>query len=256
MSEHVIAERRGRVGTITLNRPERLNAWDQPMRARLVALLDEFDKDDGIGAIILTGAGNRAFCAGQDLNEAKSFDADRAALWIEEWRMLYGRIRSLSKPLVIALNGLAAGSAFQVALLGDFRIGHPGVKMGQPEINSGIASTLGPWIMKEILGLARTIDLTLTGRMMEAEECRSLGLINDIVPEKDVMSRALALCEDLASKPAHAMRLNKSWFRELTQSGFDAAFAAGTKTQRESYGGGEPGRVMEEFLAKRRRSGT
>lgn len=73
---------------------------------------------------------------------------------MREWERLYDRIRSLSKPLIMALNGLAAGSAFQVALLGDMRIGHSGVMMGQPEINSGIASVTGPWIMREMLGMA------------------------------------------------------------------------------------------------------
>ena len=92
-----------------------------------------------------------------------------------EWERLYDLIRSLSKPIIAALNGVAAGSAFQVSLLCDLRIGHPGVTMGQPEINSGIASVTGPWIMKEMIGIARTIDLTLTGRMLDADECFRIG---------------------------------------------------------------------------------
>ena len=122
---------------------------------------------------------------------------------------LYDRLRSLSKPLVIALNGLAAGSAFQVALLGDMRVGHPGVTMGQPEINSGIASVTGPWIMREMLGLARTVDLTLTGRMMAADECHAIGLINRLVPENEVRPAAMALAAELAEKPPVAMRLEQ-----------------------------------------------
>ena len=114
-----------------------------------------------------------------------------------------------SKPLVIALNGLAAGSAFQVALLGDMRVGHPGVTMGQPEINSGIASVTGPWIMREMLGLARTVDLTLTGRMMAADECHAIGLINRLVPENEVRPAAMALAAELAEKPPVAMRLEQ-----------------------------------------------
>ncbi|MBX4378163.1 enoyl-CoA hydratase/isomerase family protein, partial [Mycobacterium tuberculosis] len=86
----------------------------------------------------------------------------------------YRTLRSLSKPLIMALNGTAAGSAFQVALLGDIRVGHAGSKMGQPEINSGIPSVTGPWIMKQMLGLSRTIELTLTGRMMSAAEAHQL----------------------------------------------------------------------------------
>lgn len=247
----ILTERRGAVGVITLNKPAILNAWNAPMRVDLVAALEALEADASVRAIILTGAGDRAFGAGQDLNETKTFDADRAEKWIGEWERLYDRIRSLSKPIIAALNGLAAGSAFQVALLCDLRVGHPGVTMGQPEINSGIASTTGPWIMREHLGLARTIDLTLTGRMMDAEECHRIGLINRLVPPARVMAEALALANELAAKPPIAMRLDRQRFREMTEPGFRDALAAGVRIQREAYGTGEPARMMEQFLAKR-----
>jgi enoyl-CoA hydratase len=251
MEGFVLSEIRGRVGIITLNRPEVLNAWNAPMRARLVEVFDEMEKDEAVRAIILTGAGDRAFGAGQDLNETKTFDPDRAELWIGEWERLYDRIRSLSKPVIAALNGVAAGSAFQVSLLCDFRIGHPGVTMGQPEINSGIASTTGPWIMREIIGLARTIDLTLSGRMMDAEECLRIGVMNRVVPQDQVMTASLALASELADKPPVAMRLNRARFREVTEAGFRDCLAAGIRNQREAYATGEPARMMEAFLAKR-----
>jgi enoyl-CoA hydratase/carnithine racemase len=247
----ILTERRGAVGVITLNKPAILNAWNAPMRVDLVAALEALEADASVRAIILTGAGDRAFGAGQDLNETKTFDADRAEKWIGEWERLYDRIRSLSKPIIAALNGLAAGSAFQVALLCDLRVGHPGVTMGQPEINSGIASTTGPWIMREHLGLARTIDLTLTGRMMDADECHRIGLINRLVPQDRVMAEALALANELAAKPPIAMRLDRQRFREMTEVGFRDALAAGVRIQREAYGTGEPARMMEQFLAKR-----
>lgn len=250
MAKFIRSERRGATVIITLDRPKVLNAWHSPMRDELVAALLAADKDDAVRAIVMTGAGDRAFSAGQDLNETVSFDPDRAEKWIGEWERLYDVIRSLSKPLIAALNGVAAGSAFQVALLCDFRIGHPGVRMGQPEINSGIASTTGPWIMRELLGLARTIDLTLTGRMMDAAECASLGLINRIVPPERVMAESLALADELAAKPPVAMRLNKKRFREVTEAGFRDCLAAGIRTQRESYATGEPARMMEQFLGK------
>lgn len=170
MQDFVLLAREAEVTVLTLNRPEVLNAWHRPMREALLTALDACEADPNCRAIVLTGAGERAFGAGQDLNETKTFDEDRAEEWIEEWRALYLRIRTLSKPLICALNGLAAGSAFQVALLCDIRVGHDGSKMGQPEINSGIASSLGPWIMREMLGLSRTTELVLTGRMMSGEE--------------------------------------------------------------------------------------
>ncbi|AOG05667.1 enoyl-CoA hydratase/isomerase family protein [Bosea sp. RAC05] len=251
MKDFILSEVRGPVGILTLNRPDKLNAWNAPMRARLVEALDALEANAAVRAIILTGAGDRAFGAGQDLNETKTFDPDRAELWIGEWERLYDRIRSLSKPIVAALNGVAAGSAFQVSLLCDLRVGHPGVTMGQPEINSGIASTTGPWIMRELIGLGRTIDLTLTGRMMDAEECFRIGVINRLVPQEQVMAAALELATELAGKPPVAMRLNRARFREVTEAGFRDCLSAGIRNQREAYATGEPARMMEEFLAKR-----
>ncbi len=251
MYQFILTREEDAVGIITLNRPKILNAWHRPMRHEMRDALTNYQNDPNIQAIILTGAGNRAFCAGQDLHEAQTFDADGAEGWIEEWRTLYGLIRSLTKPLVVALNGLAAGSGFQVALLADIRIGHPGVSMGQPEINSGIASITGPWIMKEILGLSRTIELTLTGRMMEAAECRQIGIIHKLVPAADVLQEAMAAARDLAAKPRVAMRINKRRFKEMTEAGFQEALDAAVRLHRESYASGEPHNIMQKFFDER-----
>ena len=251
MPAYILIDRKGAVGIITLNRPETFNAWHRPMRDELVEAIAKFEADTSIGAIVLTGAGEQAFSAGQDLSETMKFDPDRAEEWIHEWEHLYDLIRSLSKPIIAALNGVAAGSAFQVALLCDFRIAHAGVRMGQPEIDSGIASTTGPWIMREMIGLARTIDLTLSGRMMDAQECLAIGLINKVVPQDRVMAESLALGAELAAKPPVAMRLNKKRFREVTEAGFRDCLEAGMRIQREAFASGEPARMMEAFFASR-----
>jgi enoyl-CoA hydratase len=251
MPSFILTERRGAVAIVTLNRPEVFNAWHRPMREELMTALSRLEADRAVGAIILTGAGAAAFSAGQDLAEAMEFDPDRAEEWIGEWEALYDLIRALSKPLIAALNGVAAGSAFQVALLADFRIAHDGVRMGQPEIDSGIPSTTGPWIMREMLGLARTIDLTLTGRMMDAAECHALGLVNRLVGRDRVLEEALQLAAELAAKPPVAMRLNKARFREVTEAGFRDCLAAGIKAQRQAFASGEPARMMEQFFATR-----
>lgn len=248
---HVLVETRGQVGLITLNKPHKLNAWDRPMRDRIVAALRGFDGDPAIGAVVMTGAGERAFSAGQDFAEAHDFDAERAEVWIREWETFYGTLRRLTKPVVIALNGVAAGSAFQVALLGDIRVGHDGVRMGQPEINSGIASITGPWIMKEMLGLSRTVELTLTGRLMDMAECHRIGLVHHVVPRGEVLSRAMAIAGELAAKAPLAMKLDRAWFADMTEAAFRQTIEAAIRAHRASYGSGEPARKMEEFMAKR-----
>jgi enoyl-CoA hydratase/carnithine racemase len=224
MYQFIKVEKQAEVAVLTLDRPEVLNAWHAPMRNEIAAALGVLNGDQAVRAIVITGAGDRAFSAGQDLSETKTFDPDRAALWIDEWRALYGVIRDLDKPLVAALNGVAAGSAF---------------------------------LMQGMLGLSRTIELTLTGRMMDGEECHAVGLVHYLVPQDQVMDKALEVARLLAAKPPVAMRLDKRRFREVTQPGFDEALAAGVRTQREAYASGEPQAMMARFFAERakRRSG-
>lgn len=248
--DHVLRQMQDGILVITLNKPRRLNAWDKPMRDDLVAAILKAAHDPAVDAVVLTGAGDRAFCAGQDMNEGKSFDADRAELWIEEWRTLYNAIRRFEKPFVAALNGIAAGSAFQVALLADMRVGHAGSRMGQPEINSGIASATGFWILREMLGMARAIELVQTGRIMEAEECHRLGLINEMVPQEQVLARALALAGELAAKPKLAYAFNKQRICTATQPGFDETFELARQIHRKAFEMGVSQEHMTKFLNK------
>ncbi|MCF3933084.1 enoyl-CoA hydratase/isomerase family protein [Acuticoccus sp. M5D2P5] len=239
------------VATIVLNRPDRMNAWDTPMRAAFVTALTEAGADPEIRAIIITGAGDRAFCAGQDLNEATNFEADGADAWIEDFHTLYRTVRSLEKPVIAALNGVAAGSAFQFALLTDIRVGHPGVRLGQPEINSGIASITGPWIMREVLGLSRTIELTLTGRLINAEEALAIGVLHHVVPQGEVMAKSRALAIELGAKPPGAMALIKRRFFEVLEPGLLDAVEAAKRYHHESFSSGEPQAVTRAFLTTR-----
>lgn len=251
-ADHILTRLEGTIQVITLNKPDRLNAWDKPMRDDLLKAIKAASRNAEVEGIILTGAGERAFCAGQDLNEAKNFEGgDTAEDWIEEWRDLYNIIRRCEKPFVVALNGIAAGSAFQVSLLGDFRIGHAKSRMGQPEINSGIASVTGFWIIKEMLGLARAIDLVQTGRILEAEEAHRLGLINELVEPEQVMPRALELARFLASKPKAAYALNKQRFVASTQASFDETFELARTMHRRAFESGMTQEHMAKFFDKK-----
>jgi len=251
MPQFILIEHQERIAILRLNRPEKLNAWNAAMREEIVQALLAFDADPAVGAIVMTGSGDRAFCAGQDLEEAHGFDADRAESWMREWERYYETLRGLSKPTVMALNGVTGGSAFQVAMLGDIRVAHPGVKVGQPEINQGIASVTGPWIMSTMLGMSRTTELVLTGRMMDADEAQRIGIFHYVVPAEEVLAKACEIANDLASKPPVAMRLTKRRLRDMTESSFRETIAASIGIQRESYSSGEPARMMEEFYRKR-----
>ncbi|MDI5929673.1 enoyl-CoA hydratase/isomerase family protein [Rhizobium leguminosarum] len=247
----ILVDIHGSVCVITLNRPSRLNAWTDAMRAEVAAAFSDAEKDDTIGAIVLTGAGDRAFCSGQDFKEMQSHDAASAAAWMEDLASFFDLFRSSSKPTVAALNGLAVGSAFQVALFCDIRIAHLGVRLGQPEINHGVASITGPWIMREMLGLSRTVELVLTGRLMGCEECHALGLVHEVVRAGEVLPRAISVAEELARKPKGAMRKTKAWLRQMTMAGFESAAQEAVRAHSENFASGEPGKHLKNFIDDR-----
>lgn len=237
--------------TISLNRPDRMNAWDMAMRGKLVQTLEMAARDGSVTSVVLTGSGERAFCAGQDLNEVTDFDEDFADAWIDDFARLYKTVRSLEIPIVSAINGVAAGSAFQFVLLTDIRIGHARVRLGQPEINSGIVSITGPWIMREVLGLSRTLELTLTGRLMDAEEALRLGVLHEIVEREQVLERARRVAAELGAKPRTAMKLIKQRFFEVLEPGLDEAVAAAKRYHRKSFASGEMHASTRAFLDAR-----
>ena len=253
MTDAIVTAIADGIGTLTFNKPWKLNAWDTPMRAEARAVLQDWNRDAKVRAVILTGAGERAFCAGQDLEETEKFQSGgEGADWFASWRDFYGAIRNLDKPCLTALNGLAAGSAFQAVMLTDVRVAHGGVRMGQPEINAAIPSVTGPMLMLPRIGLARTIELTLTGRMMDAAEAHAIGLINYLVERPDqVIAKTREVAELMAAKPPIAMRLNKQRFRQVTQEAFDEAFRNGGRIQAEAYASGEPQETMRRFFAER-----
>lgn len=249
-NDFVVFEQKGEVAVLTLNRPEVLNAWHTSMRNLLVERLKHCENTPEIRAIVVTGAGDRAFCAGQDLNDVTKLDGDSARAWIEEWRVLYTQVRTLSKPVIGAINGVAAGSGFQFALLLDVRVGHDDSRMGQPEINAGIASITGPWIMREILGLSRTTELVLTGKIISGKEAHQYGMLHELVSADHVLERAMQIAKELSSKAPLAMKLNKNWLREMTQDGFDRAFEHALEAHSASYASGEPQHTSAKFLRK------
>lgn len=251
MDDTILTRVSGGCLIITLNRPERMNAWDMAMRAKLVETLAAASADADVTSIVLTGAGSRAFCAGQDLNEATDFDEDFAEIWIDDFARLYRAVRSIEVPVVSAINGVAAGSAFQFALLTDIRIGHPGVRMGQPEINAGIVSITGPWIMREVLGLSRTIELTLTGRLMDADEALRLSALHEVVDQDRVLDRACEVACALGAKSRTAMRLIKRRFFEVLEPGLEDAITAAKKFHRASFASGEMHASTRAFLEAR-----
>ena len=239
------------IATITINRPDVLNALDRPTRAALAEAFAAAGADEAVRAVVLTGAGERAFSAGQDLAEAQHFDGDAAVAWVEELRALYRTVRAFEKPVVAAVNGVAAGLGFQLALLADLRVAAEGARLGQTELNAGVASITGPWIMREFMGLAHTLEMALSARLATAAECRDLGLVNEVAAPQALQARARARAAALADKPALALALTKRRFWEVLEPGFSEMMDAAARYHRAAFASGTPQAVMRGFLETR-----
>lgn len=242
-------ERRDGIALVLLNRPEALNAVNADIRRELPAALAEVEADRAVQAIVLSGAGERAFCAGQDLAEGAAYTIDDIDHWFSGLHALYGAVRAVDKPIVAALFGAAAGAGYQIALYCDLRVAHPEAKIGQPEIKTGLASILGTSLMMWHLPFGINAELSLTGELISGERAHQLGLVNLLVPRREVLDRAIACARMLASRPPVAYALTKQRMRELTQAQFDDIRSAALAYQRRAYASGEPQRLMPELLA-------
>lgn len=251
-SETVMLELIDRIAVVRLNRPRAMNAVNAELRASLTRTLAELDRDDQADAIVLTGAGERAFCAGQDLEESASVTTATLADWLNRQHAMYQALRDVDKPIIAALNGTTVGAGFQLALLCDLRVAHATLKMGQPEVKAGLASIVGSYLLSLQIGHSLNQQLSLTGELISAERAWQLGLVNDLLAPEQVLPRAMARARALADLPGQALRATKQRFRERTQSGFEEACGAGIRYQLECYATGEPTRVMQAFLARRR----
>lgn len=249
----VLIERRGAVAVVRLNRPAALNAVDVQLRAELGAAMRALNADAGVKAAVIAGAGERAFCAGQDLHEAMELAVDEVEGWLDRQHAMYQSVRDFDKPLVAALNGVAAGAGFQIALCCDLRVGYPELRIGQPEIRAGLASIVGTYLMTLQLPLSLNQQLSLAGELLSGRRAFDLGLLNHLVPQAEVLERAIALALELAQLPSAAYAATKGRLRELSQPGFDDALAAAKGAQKALYASGEPQRVMREFFARKNR---
>jgi enoyl-CoA hydratase/carnithine racemase len=248
----VLTEPRGRVLVVTLNRPSVLNAVSPELRAAFTAAMKAAETDAAVGAIVVTGAG-KGFSAGQDLNETANLALDEVRGWGTAMRAMYQSVRDLSKPAVAAFNGIAAGAGMQIGLCCDVRVSHPGARIGQPEVRAGLASIVGTYLMSLYIGHGPNRELSLSGGLVSGERAHAIGLVDHLVPEDEVLAKAIAIAEDLLKVPPVALRLTKERLRALTQPGFDEATAAGIRYSLEAYATGEPQRIMKGFLAERAR---
>ncbi|GAA0834229.1 enoyl-CoA hydratase/isomerase family protein [Cupriavidus pauculus] len=249
--EPVLVERDGSLAVVTLNRPARMNAVNDALRGELIAALGRLNADTSVRAVVLTGAGGRAFCAGQDLDEAAAVTWQQIVPWLNRQRAMYQAVRDLDKPCVAAVQGVAAGAGFQLALCADWRLTTPDSRWGQPEVKAGLASIVGSYLMTLHVGHTHNVQMSLSGELVSGQRAYEIGLVTALHAEAELMDAALARARSLASLPPTSVRLSKQRLRAMTQPGFDDACVAGIRAQLECYADGEPQRVMAEFLSQR-----
>jgi enoyl-CoA hydratase len=226
---NILVERRGRVGLVTLNRPEALNALNKATMDELVAAVSGMDADPGVGAVVLTGSG-KAFAAGADIKEMASkgymemYDAD----WFRGWEDL----TRLRIPLVAAVSGFALGGGCELAMMCDIIIAGDNAKFGQPEINLGVLPGMGgSQRLTRAVGKAKAMDMILTGRFIGADEAERSGLVSRVVPAEDTVEEALKAAEVIASKSKPAAMLAK----EAVNAAFETGLAQGVLFERRLF---------------------
>jgi enoyl-CoA hydratase len=192
----IIVETKNRVGLITLNRPQALNALNSALIGELNAALDAFEADEGIGWVVIAGS-DRAFAAGADIKEmeSRSFVEVMKNDFIAPWE----HISRCRKPIVAAVRGFALGGGCELAIMCDFIVAGESAKFGQPEIKLGvIPGSGGTQRLARFIGKAKAMDLCLTGRMMDASEAERCGLVARLVPDAEVLTEAMKAADSIA----------------------------------------------------------
>ena len=228
--ENIIAERKGRVGLITLNRPKALNALCDALVAELGKALDDFEADPGIGAIVITGS-EKAFAAGADIKEMKDrsfMDVYQADFITVGWE----RVAQCRKPVIAAVAGFALGGGCEMAMMCDLIVAAETAKFGQPEITLGIIPGAGgTQRLTRAVGKAKAMDLVLTGRMMDAAEAERAGLVARVVPPEKLLEEAMVVAEKIASMSLPIAMLAK----ESVNRAFESTLGEGIRFERRLF---------------------
>src|SRR5918997_6077562 len=184
--ETLLFETKARIGYVTLNRPKILNAQSPEMFSELAQLFGEIKRDAEVGVVILTGAGDRAFCAGADINFLKELAQTTpmaAKTFVEKNRLAFGAIAHLRKPVIAAVNGFALGGGCELAMACHIRLASESAQFGQPEVKLGLVPGYGgTQRLPRLIGRGRAMQLLLTGEMIDAAEAHRIGLVNRVVP--------------------------------------------------------------------------
>lgn len=195
---NILIDQEGKIATITVNRPSKLNALNKETLSELHNAFSEADQDEDVRVIILTGSGEKAFVAGADISEFADFDVKQGSELARNGQVsVFDYIENLSTPVIAAINGFALGGGLELAMACHFRIGSDNAKMGLPEVSLGVIPGYGgTQRLPQLVGKGKAMEMIMTARMINAEEALKVGLINYVVGQEELLS----LAEKLALK--------------------------------------------------------
>jgi enoyl-CoA hydratase len=220
--ENLLIERDGAVAVVTLNRPKVLNALNTQTLDELRRAILDLKHDDGVRAVILTGAGEKSFVAGADINELATQTPTIGRQHALAGQHVLDLIQNMGKPVIAAINGYALGGGCELAMACTMRVAADTAKLGQPEINLGIIpGYAGTQRLARLVGRGRALELLLTGDQVSAQEAHRLGLVNRVVPAAELMAEAKKLAGTLAAKAPIAVR----YILDAVHKGLDMPFA-------------------------------
>jgi len=231
--KYIIYEKSEGIATITLNRPEALNAWSKALAKEFLSAMDDAQKDENVKVVIITGAGEKAFSAGADIKAMKGMTALKARELSQMGYEICNAIESIEKPVIAAINGYALGGGMEVSMACDFRIASEKARMGQTEINIGlIPGWGGTQRLTRLVGKAKAKELVFTGKIIDANTALQLGLVNKVVPAEEFMTAVKQFAKELAGKAPVALKVAKS----LIDVGADIDLKAALALEREGFG--------------------
>ena len=253
---HVLIEIEDGVGTLTLNRPEKLNAFIGEMRSEIARGIEALGADDGVRAVIVTGTG-RAFCAGADVNYLtrliETQAIEEAVALVEAGRRVAGAIRGMPKPVIAAINGPAAGGGANLALACDLRLASDTASIGQTFNRIGLHPDWGgTYALPRLVGPARAAELFFFAEMIPAAECERIGLVNRVVAEDELMPLASDWARTLARKPTLPLRLAKEAVQRSLSSSFEEMLDYEKAAQKACFESADALEGVRAFVEKRR----
>lgn len=247
----VVTTREGAVAVITIQRPQALNAINQAVLDGLDAALTSVAGDEGIRAVVLTGAGEKAFVAGADIGAMKSLTAVEAERFAGRGQAVLDRVAKLGVPVIAAINGFALGGGCELAMACDILIASSKARFGQPEVKLGVIPGFGGTqrLLRRV-GLSNALDLCLTGRMIGADEALRMGLVSQVV-EGDVRELAVQMAQGIAALGPVAVRLCKRAIHENADGALESAEAAERTLFGLCFATNDQTEGMAAFLEKR-----